>query len=74
MFETTIDPTKFLDVMVTFKHKPTLVKAVQLSMSFKVETLEGIMKGKALDWLVQGTKGEFYVVDKDIFEIIFQYT
>jgi len=35
---------------------------------FKVDTLEGTMKGKPGDYLVQGINGEQYPCDKEIFE------
>lgn len=44
------------------------VRAVQISHSFSVETLEGTMTGKAGDYLVEGIRGELYICDKEIFE------
>lgn len=54
-----------------FVHKPTCVYAIQVRTIFKTKTLEGIMTGKAGDYLVKGTQGEFYPVDKKIFEDIY---
>lgn len=48
--------------------KPVPVRCIQIDEPFKVETLEGILKGKAGDYLMIGVKGEMYVCDKDIFE------
>ena len=48
--------------------KPIIIVAEQIDKSFEVETLEGIMKGKAGDYLVTGVRGEQYPVNKEIFE------
>ena len=49
----------------TYKKK-SVIYAIQIHEDFEVETLEGIMKGKAGDFLAQGVKGELYPIDKDI--------
>ena len=54
--------------MINYRKKPIKVKAIQVTESFKVETLEGIMKGKAYDYLIKGVEGELYPVDRFIFE------
>lgn len=36
-----------------------------------VNTLEGTMKGKLLDYLVKGAFGELYIVDRTIFEMTY---
>ena len=48
--------------------KPIAVRCVQISEAFEVETLEGVMKGKAGDWLIIGIHGEMYPISKEIFE------
>lgn len=48
--------------------KPIPVKCIQLEEPFEVETMEGIMQGKAGDWLIVGIHGEMYPIDKTIFE------
>ena len=63
---------EWYDNKKTYKHKPTIVQAIQVIASFDVETLEGTLKGKPFGYLVQGTKGEFYPVDKQIFESIYE--
>lgn len=35
---------------------------------YYISTLEGMMKINTSDYIIQGVKGEFYAVDKDIFE------
>lgn len=50
------------------RKKPIPVEAVQIDEAFEVETLEGIMKGKAGDYLMKGVQGELYVCDKEIFD------
>lgn len=48
--------------------KPITVEAVQIEEPFEVETLEGIMQGKAGDYLMKGVRGELYVCDQSIFD------
>jgi len=51
-----------------YRKKPITVLAKQMDRDFIVKTLEGMMKGTAGDYMVQGIKGERYPVRKDIFE------
>lgn len=37
-------------------------------MGKEVKTLEGVLKGKAGDYLIEGVRGELYPCDKEIFE------
>lgn len=55
----------------TWYKKPVAIKAKQMDEPFKVKTLEGVMKGKAGDFLVTGIRGEQYPVDKEIFEVTY---
>ena len=48
--------------------KPIPVKCVQINEPFQVETMEGILEGKAGDYLMVGIQGEMYPCDKTIFE------
>lgn len=48
--------------------KPIPVKCFQIQEAFEVETMEGIMQGKAGDWLIVGIHGEMYPIDKEIFD------
>ena len=57
---------------LTAVKKPIPIKCAQISEPFEVETLEGIMKGKAGDWLMIGIDGEKYVCDSSIFERSYQ--
>ena len=52
---------------LTAKKKPIAIKCSQISEPFEVETMEGIMTGKAGDWLMIGVDGEKYVCDDAIF-------
>ena len=54
--------------MPYYVKKPIPIKAYQMEKAFKVDTLEGLMKGKAGDYLVTGVDGEQYPVDREIFE------
>ena len=47
---------------------PLAVEAKQIHETFRVDTLEGVMNGKAGDYLMRGINGELYINDKDIFE------
>lgn len=48
--------------------KPIPVRCIQLHEPFQIETMEGLMHGKAGDYLIIGIKGEMYPCDKTIFE------
>lgn len=52
--------------------RPIPIKCAQIKEPFQVETLEGLMKGKAGDWLMVGVTGEMYVCDNDIFNQSYQ--
>jgi hypothetical protein len=52
--------------------KPIPIKCAQIPETFEVETLEGMMKGKAGDWLMIGIDGEKYVCDNSIFKRSYQ--
>ena len=56
-----------IDISGYYK-KNSIIKATQQHQPFKVDTLEGIMSGKAGDYLVTDVDGERYPVDKEIFE------
>jgi len=67
--KTRFNPTMYNDeFMFKARKKPILIKAIQVTEPFEVETLEGVMQGKVMDYLVKGIKGELYPVDKEIFE------
>ncbi len=51
-----------------WRKRPLVIQAVQLPYPFEVTTLQGVMTGKAGDYLVIGIKGERYPVDREIFE------
>lgn len=48
--------------------KPIPVGCIRMDEDFEVETMEGLMKGKRGDWLMQGIHGELYPCDAEIFE------
>ena len=49
------------------RKKPIIIEAIEINEPFEVETMEGVMKGKAGDFLMKGIDGELYVCDRDIF-------
>ncbi|PKP25821.1 MAG: hypothetical protein CVU03_06310 [Bacteroidetes bacterium HGW-Bacteroidetes-2] len=53
---------------ITAIKKPIPIQCTQIMEPFEVETMEGIMKGKAQDWLMIGVSGELYVCDNAIFK------
>jgi hypothetical protein len=67
-------PTKLIRGMRNYKKKPVIVRAVQMHEPFHVATMEGLMTGKAEDYLVIGLKGELYPVDKEIFSLSYEET
>ena len=54
--------------MPLYVKKRIPIEVVQMDKPFKVETLEGVLHGKAGDYLATGVKGEKYPIDKEIFE------
>lgn len=54
--------------MPYFVKKPIPIKALQQEKPFTTQTMEGILDGKAGDYLVTGVNGEQYPVDREIFE------
>jgi hypothetical protein len=53
--------------MASFRAKPVVITAERLLESVVVKTLEGDMQGNIGDWLIKGTKGEFYPCKDDVF-------
>ena len=51
-----------------YRKKPIVITAQKMDEPFQVETLEGVMSGKAGDYLVTGIRGEQYPCDSAIFE------
>ena len=47
--------------------KPIPVRCIKMNEDFQVETMEGLMHGKAGDYLMIGQRGEMYPCDLDIF-------
>jgi hypothetical protein len=47
--------------------KTGTIFAIQIPEDFEVETLEGVMRGKAGSWLAVGADGEMWPIDNAIF-------
>lgn len=60
-----ITPNNF-DGFVKVKKKPITVYALQVNKEFEVNSKEGLVKGKANDWLMIGVEGERYICDDNI--------
>lgn len=50
------------------RKRPIVVRAARITRPFRVQTLEGIMKGKAGDILIIGVSGEAYPCDYEVFK------
>lgn len=48
--------------------KPVPVRCIQINEPFEVQTMEGMMRGKAGDYLIIGIRGEMYPCDQSIFK------
>lgn len=53
--------------------RQVIVKAIQIKEPFLVNTYEGIQKGKAGDYLMQGVEGENYVCDAKVFDATYYW-
>ena len=67
-FEKKEDAESILSMGKKYMKKPIPITAIQIECTFEVKTLEGLMKGKKGDYLIEGIKGELYICDKKIFE------
>ena len=56
-----------LDFQLVTK-RPIAVRCYRMSEPFEVETLEGLMKGRAGDYLMIGVNNEMYPCAKEVFE------
>jgi hypothetical protein len=48
--------------------KPIPVRCIQINEPFEVETMEGVLEGKAGDYLMIGIKGEMYPCAQEVFK------
>lgn len=48
--------------------RPIAIEVCQMDGPFQVESMEGIVEGKAGDYLMRGVQGELYVCAKEVFE------
>lgn len=48
--------------------RPIVVQCKQINEEFMVQTLEGPLRGKPYDYLMQGIDGELYPCDQSIFD------
>jgi len=56
------------------RKKPIIVQASQVTMPFRVKSLEGdYADGKPGDYLMCGIDGELYICDRDIFERTYDF-
>jgi hypothetical protein len=55
-----------------WRKKPVVIMAMKMEQPFEVETLEGVEKGNAGDFLIIGVKGELYPCKPDIFALTYE--
>jgi hypothetical protein len=55
-----------------YKKKPVVIRAKKINEEFMVKTLEGMMVGRAGDFLVIGIAGEVYPVAAKIFKMTYE--
>ena len=59
-------------LLLTEHRKTSTIYAVQMPIAFEVDTLEGLLTGKAGDWLAVGQAGEMYPIDGAIFAATYE--
>lgn len=55
-----------------FQKRPIIISAVQMDVPFKVETLEGWMRGQPGDWLIGGIEGGMYPCKDSVFQATYE--
>ena len=58
--------------MRPYRKRPVVIHAAQINEPFVVETLEGLMRGNAGDWLLCGVLGELYPCKPDVFAVSYE--
>jgi hypothetical protein len=58
--------------MAKFRRKPAIIDAIRLKNEVLIDTLNGVVKASAGEWLITGTKGEQYPCADDIFREIYE--
>lgn len=66
-----VNPTSLNNWFIVCK-KPVEVKAVRIGEAFEVETLNGMVKCEAGEYLIRGVEGEFYPCKASIFDKTYQ--
>lgn len=56
----------------SYRKKPVTVTAYQTDKPLEIETLEGVMRADAGDWIITGVKGEQYPCKPDIFAMTYE--
>jgi hypothetical protein len=73
MLDTTDINLRNWDGFKPCRKKPIIIHASQIHEPFEVKTLEGILTGKAGDYLMIGVEGEKYPCAKEIFEKTYDF-
>lgn len=61
-----------MDPYKTYRHKPVVVEAYQARYEDVIKTLEGEMKVHPGDYVVRGVLGEYYPVNKEVFDKLYE--
>jgi len=72
MIKITKDTPTYFNFRAVYK-EPVVFHAAQMDEPFEVETPEGIMTGKAGDYLMLGANNEYYPCAKEIFEKTYEF-
>lgn len=51
-----------------YAKKDIPIGACRIDHDFEIMTMEGLMRGKAGDYLIKGVRGEYYACDADVFK------
>lgn len=63
------DTYEIVDGMCQCRKLPIVIQSKQMDCEFRVNSLEGdYCQGKAGDYLMTGTKGEHWIVDREIYQ------
>ena len=54
--------------MRNYMKKPIIISAKQINKEFTINSLGGVAKGKAGDYIIKDEEGEIYPCDRELFE------
>lgn len=60
-----------LEMKVSLARKKVLTRVIKMTEPFECETMEGLVIGKAGDYLAIGAKNEVYPIDAEVFAVTY---